>query len=116
MQNCVAEYQAHGDFLSAAAVLEEMSAHHLRWNRMVDAQRAAKSGLDLIADHSYTNLQRGRLHRILGRIALAEEDHEEGLHQAEMAIAYFQAVNAYGELETTFALHHSLRPLRKRDG
>lgn len=116
MKRCVGQYLRQGDILSAVAMFEEMSAHQMRCKRMADARKAAQDGLDLIADRPHANLQRGRLHRMLGDIALAEGEREVGLHQAEMAIVYFQAIHAYGELEATLTLHRSLRSAMEGGG
>ncbi|MHB1628951.1 MAG: hypothetical protein ACYCVB_11380, partial [Bacilli bacterium] len=94
--------------LSVASVLEEVAAHHLRFGRIGDAQRNAKEGLEAIANNQCANLQRGRLHRLLAKIAMTDGLHDEALRHVETAIVYFQAVHSYLELEDTLKLHHDV--------
>ncbi len=109
LQDCIAQYLERGDLLSAASVLEEVSAHHLRFARISEATKYAEEGLKSVTNNQCANLQRGRLHRLLAKIAMADGLQDEGLRQVEMAIVYFQAVHSYGELEDTLKLHHDLR-------
>ncbi|MHB1683519.1 MAG: helix-turn-helix domain-containing protein [Bacilli bacterium] len=109
LQDCNTQYSERGDLLSAASVLEEISAHHLRFGRLAEARRYAEEGLNTVTDHQYANLQRGRLHRLLAKIAMADGLHDEALRHVEIAIVYFQAVHSHLELEDTLKLHHDLR-------
>lgn len=109
LQDCIAQYLERGDLLSVASVFEEVSAHHLRFGRISEAMRYAEEGLKAIANNQCANLQLGRLHRLLAKIAMADGLHDEALRHVEMAIVYFQAVHSHLELEDTLKLHHDLR-------
>ncbi len=108
MQDCITQYLERGDLLSVASMLEEVSAHHLRFGRIGEARRNAQEGLKGIANNQCANLQRGRLHRLLAKIAMADGLHDEARHQVEIAVVYFQAVHSHLEVEDTLKLHHDL--------
>lgn len=97
---CANYFAQRKDIEQEAAVHEELAWYYLNYKQLIQSELEAEKSLALLnkRDHGIT---RGRVYRLLGRIALVRGDRARATELFRMSIDLLSRVKAVGEVEET---------------
>lgn len=102
LEECLQNYRQQGDLAREAQILDELSRYHFMVGKLDLAEQTCEEALRRL-DLQDDGVLRGRVYRMLGRVARARGNHERAAELLRISVELFRRIKAADLMNATLA-------------